>query len=83
MLSAAGLPELVTQTMEQYEELAVKLAKDTKGLWELRQKMEAAREECPLFDTERWVRDFEQCLGMAWERHEQGLAPAAMCRPRR
>ena len=73
VLAAAGVPELAVTNLEQYEELAVKLSKDTSGLWEMRQKLERIRHESPLFDTERWVRDFEQCVEMAWARYEQGL----------
>ena len=73
VLAAAGVPELAVTTLEQYEELAVKLAKDTSGLWDMRQKLEKIRHESPLFDTGRWVQDFEQCIEMAWARYEQGL----------
>ena len=31
---------------------------------------------CALFDTRRWVRDAEDLLRWAWERHEAGLPPA-------
>lgn len=75
VLAAAGVPELAVSTLDQYEELAVKLAKDTSGLWDLRQKLENLRHNSPLFDTERWVRDFEQCLEMAWGRYERGEDP--------
>jgi len=75
VLQAAGCHDLVTHTLEQYEELAVTLAKDSKQLWQIREQLEEARDVCPLFNTAKWVRDFEQCLEMAWSRYEQGLAP--------
>jgi protein O-GlcNAc transferase len=75
VLKAAGASELVTNTLEQYEELTVSLAKDSKKLWHIREQLEEARDVCPLFNTEKWVRDFEQCLEMAWSRYEQGAEP--------
>ena len=43
---------------------------------ELREKLGRGRRTCPLFDTRRWVRDAEDALRWAWERHEAGLPPA-------
>ena len=75
VLNAGGCQDLVTHTLEQYEELAVELAKDSKKLWKIREQLEEARDISPLFNTKKWVRDFEQCLEMAWSRYEQGQAP--------
>ena len=75
VLKAAGAAELITHTLEQYEELAVTLAKDSKQLWHIREQLEEARDTSPLFNTKKWVRDFEQCLEMAWSRYEQGMEP--------
>lgn len=75
LLTAAGLPELVTHTKEEYEELAVTLALDMDKLWELRKRLEDGRETCPLFDTRRWVKNAEEGYNMIWQRHEQGKPP--------
>ena len=75
VLKAAGASELITTTLEQYEELTVTLAKDSKQLWHIREQLEDARDHSPLFNTKKWTRDFEQCLEMAWSRYEQGLEP--------
>lgn len=76
LLNAAGLNELVVKSPEEYEELAVALALDMDKLWALRKKLEEARLKAPLFDTRRWVRNFELGLTMMWSRHEKGLPPA-------
>ncbi|ETK73827.1 hypothetical protein F442_19652 [Phytophthora nicotianae P10297] len=74
LLRAANMSELITNSLEEYEELAVALASDMDRLWELRRRLEDERLHCPLFDTQRWVRNLETGLCMAWERHENGLA---------
>jgi protein O-GlcNAc transferase len=73
--NAIGIPEMVVKSLEEYEELAVKLAKDTDKLWSIRKKIDANRMSCPLFDTNGWIKDFEQGLTKLWKRYEKG-APA-------
>lgn len=76
LLAAAGVPELVVRSMEEYEELAVAVALDMDKLWEVRRKLEDARLTCALFDTKRWVKNLELGFKMMWSRHEMGLPPA-------
>ena len=75
LLRAANMSELITNSLDEYEELAVALASDTDRLWKLRRRLEDERLRSPLFDTQRWVRNLELGLGLAWERHENGLLP--------
>ncbi|KDO26842.1 hypothetical protein SPRG_08133, partial [Saprolegnia parasitica CBS 223.65] len=72
LLQAVDLPELIAKTIEEYEELAVALALDMDKLWEIRKKLEETRTTCPLFDTQRWVRNWESGLLLAWDAHESG-----------
>ncbi|ETV97288.1 hypothetical protein, variant 1 [Aphanomyces invadans] len=69
LLLAADLPELIADSLEEYEELAVALALDMDKLWELRKKLESTRTTCPLFDTMRWVRNWESAVLLAWDAH--------------
>ena len=62
LLHAVGLPELVTHALADYEELAVALATDRARLAELRQRLAHNRDSSPLFDTPRFVRDYEDLL---------------------
>jgi predicted O-linked N-acetylglucosamine transferase (SPINDLY family) len=59
LVTAAGLPELVTQSAEDYEALALALARDPARLKALREKLSAGRATAPLFDTARLARDME------------------------
>ncbi len=59
LVTAAGLPELVTGSAEDYEALALALARDPARLKALREKLVANRATEPLFDTARLARDME------------------------
>ncbi len=75
LLCNVGLPELVCDTLDAYEQLAVKLYRDRKLLSIFRARL-SARTDLVLFDTPRWVRGFERGLRAAWTRHAAGLLPA-------
>jgi protein O-GlcNAc transferase len=76
LLRAANLPELVTQSTEEYEALALALAADPSRLRAIRQKLGAQRDTCALFDTPRFTRGLEAAYRAMWERHCAGLPPA-------
>ncbi len=59
LLTAAGLAELITETAQEYEALALTLARDPARLKGLREKLAANRATAPLFDTPRLARDIE------------------------
>jgi predicted O-linked N-acetylglucosamine transferase (SPINDLY family) len=76
-LHAAGLPELVTASLGDYEALALKLARDPAALSTIRAKLRAARDTCALFDTARITRNLEAAYIAMWERQQRGLTPAS------
>ena len=59
VLRAAGLPELVTRTAQEYEDLAVMLATSPQRLDALRERLRQDRLAAPLFDAERFARGLE------------------------
>jgi predicted O-linked N-acetylglucosamine transferase (SPINDLY family) len=59
LLTAAELPELIVESWDDYEALAVALARDPARLAGLKQKLASARSTAPLFDTPRLTRDLE------------------------
>ena len=67
-LHAIGLPELVTYDLESYEALALKLARDSDTLRNLRARLRSNRDSFPLFDTEGYTRALEALLLAAWEK---------------
>jgi len=62
LLHALGMAELVTEDLPAYRRLALELAHSPARLQELRQRLWAVRASAPLFDTERYARDFEHLL---------------------
>ena len=72
LLTALGMPELVTHSLDQYEVLALKLASDPKLLPEIRHKLARNRDRFPLFDTERFRRHIEAAYVNMWERYQRG-----------
>jgi protein O-GlcNAc transferase len=77
LLHAIGLPELVTGSLEQYEAMAVALARNPDRLAVIRAKLAANRDRAALFDTTGHTRHLEAAYQIAWERHQKGLPPAA------
>ena len=57
-----GLPELITRTLEEYEEKALELARDPAKLRELRAKLAQQRVGSPLFDTAGYCRNLEEAF---------------------
>ena len=54
---------------------AVELGLDRRKRLSLRRRLRAARATCPLFDTRRWVADFQLVLLRMWEIHCEGRGP--------
>jgi protein O-GlcNAc transferase len=67
VLTAAGLPELISEDLNAYRELALNIARSPQAQSELRQKMASTR-AAALFDTGQYVRDFESALYTLWRR---------------
>jgi predicted O-linked N-acetylglucosamine transferase (SPINDLY family) len=77
LLHAAGLPELVTSSLEGYEETARALATEPVRLAAVRSKLLRHRDTSPLFDTARMARDLEAAYAAMWQRHQSGEPPAS------
>jgi len=68
---------LITNSLQDYEALALKLAREPAALASIKAKLAANRATMPLFDTARFVRHIEVAYGAMWERHQQGEPPAS------
>jgi predicted O-linked N-acetylglucosamine transferase (SPINDLY family) len=78
LLRAVGLPEMVTSSLTQYEELALALARDPPRLAAITAKLAGNRATDPLFDTAGFTRDLEAAFTAIWSRQQAGLAPEAL-----
>jgi len=74
LLHAAGLPELITETLEAYEALALRLARDRAQLANLKSKLASNRSTHPFFDTARFTRNLESALVSVYERQRRNRA---------
>jgi len=75
LLHAVGLPELVTASLEEYQALALKLARGDPLLGELRARLHRNRASAPLFDTDRFRRHIESAYRTMWEIWQRGDKP--------
>jgi protein O-GlcNAc transferase len=67
ILSAAGLPELITETESEYKALAIKYATDQKLLAELKAKLQDNIKNSALFNTKNYVKNLEQLFVAAYQ----------------
>lgn len=75
LLTAIDMPELITKTDEDYEKLILKLANNPKTLQELKNKLFNNKLKTPLFDTKRYVANFERGLKQAYKLYCNGSKP--------
>ncbi|HEY1736985.1 MAG TPA: tetratricopeptide repeat protein [Methylovirgula sp.] len=75
LLTAAGLPELIADSMRDYEKLAVRLAKEPGELADLRKRLVKKRETMPLFNMERFTRHLERAYRQMQDFRIAGEAP--------
>jgi protein O-GlcNAc transferase len=75
LLTAVGLPELVTYNLGDYEALALRLAQDSALLTDLRAKLVRNRDSCPLFDSRRFTRHLEAAYTTMWNTWQRGERP--------
>lgn len=75
LLSAVGLPELITISQEQYEALAIDLALNPSKLADIKLKLANNRLTMPLFDTPLFTQNLETAYTKMYERYQAGLSP--------
>jgi predicted O-linked N-acetylglucosamine transferase (SPINDLY family) len=78
LLHAIGMPDLVTHSLADYEQLALKLAHAPEELARARATLARNRGTQPLFDTDRFRRHIEAAYALMVDRHRNGLAPAML-----
>jgi predicted O-linked N-acetylglucosamine transferase (SPINDLY family) len=76
LLSAVALPDLVTESLQEYEELAVALAKEPERLADLRRRLGEQQLNAPLFATERFASHYQAALEAIYEHYQADHSPA-------
>jgi predicted O-linked N-acetylglucosamine transferase (SPINDLY family) len=77
LLTAMNLPDLVTTSLEAYEQMALTLALDQGKLNQIRNKLARERNTSPLFDSVRYTRNLERSFEMMVKIWRSGGAPRA------
>ena len=75
LLHAIGVSELVTENEQNYESLALHLARNPDALLTIKKKIKANRLSHPLFDTERYTKDLETGYAKAYQNYYDGHPP--------
>jgi predicted O-linked N-acetylglucosamine transferase (SPINDLY family) len=75
LLKAVGLSELITNTHEEYIDLAINLANNPQRLRTIRNKLAENRLSSPLFDSTLFTKHLEAGFQKAYDRYHDGLAP--------
>jgi protein O-GlcNAc transferase len=73
LLTAIGLPELITTTPQEYEALAIELSKNPEKLAALKAKLAKNRLTTPLFDTPQFTKDLERAYVQMYERYQADI----------
>jgi len=63
----SDVPHMSVPTLEAYVQHAVALGRNRKAAARLKEAMREQRIDSPLFDTQRWVRDWERGARMLWD----------------
>jgi predicted O-linked N-acetylglucosamine transferase (SPINDLY family) len=77
LLRSMGLPELITTSLEDYQTMALRLAKNADLLARVRTRLEANRKISPLFDGGQFARNLEKAYTTMWEIYVSGEKPQA------
>ena len=75
LLNAIGLPELITNTQEEYEALAIELALNPQKLRDIKLKLARNRLITSLFDTPLFTKNLETIYIKMLERYQADLQP--------
>ena len=75
LLNAIHLPELITSTLDDYEQRAIELAKNPGKLAEIKQQLATNRLTTPLFDTQLFTQRLEAAYTQIYQRYQADLPP--------
>ena len=75
MLNAVGLPELITKTENEYEELALYFSKNRDQLQKIKGKLKENKLKTSLFDTKKYVKNIEEAYKKIYKRNIENLLP--------
>jgi len=72
LLAALDMSELIAESMDGYEALALNIARDPALCAHLKEKLARHRQVAPLFDTARFTRHIEAAYATMWQAYQDG-----------
>jgi predicted O-linked N-acetylglucosamine transferase (SPINDLY family) len=78
LLGAIGMPELITESMSDYESRAIALARDPGAIAKLKETLARNRLAFPLFDTDLFRKNIETAYTAMWRNWKNGASPAEL-----
>ncbi len=81
IITAAGLPELVTRSRSEYEQAATEFCRNPVMLRAVRTRLAQSRNASPLFDTKLFMSHFETALTQMHNCTVSGLPPQSFSAP--
>ena len=73
LLHALGMPELIAQSQDEYEQMAISYGSDPSALRHLKDKLAHQSAAAPLFETATYTRNLERAFEMIVQRHRDQL----------
>ena len=75
LLTALEMPELITESLNEYEKLAIDLALNSEKLSSVRNKLEVNKLTKPLFNTALFARHIEAAYLKMYQLYQEGKSP--------
>ena len=75
LLTAVGMPELITNDQDDYESVAVDLASNPNKMNSIKKKLARNLENAPLFNTKDFTLQIEKSYAEIYEKNKLGLEP--------
>ena len=76
LLKAIDMPELICQSLPEYEARAIELARDPQKLDDLKKELTKNKHNTPLFNGSQITRNIESAYSIAYQRYQKNLEPA-------
>lgn len=74
-MATLGCPELIANSRQHYQDIAVRLGTDKEFLRAIRAKVWTARAESPLFDCKQYAEGLEMLYKKMFDRFQKGEPP--------
>ena len=75
VISAVNLSELITETREEYESLAIELATNQVKFKKIKDKLNNNLSTAPLYDTAKFTENLESAYTIMYQRYHDGIEP--------